>query len=61
MINLDIVRIHDTPMKLVLKGQEVYGAFWYGDAFFNRNSFTPEMNETLKKYEESKCISSVQH
>ena len=50
MIDLKIVRIPDTPMKLLFKGANVYGCFWYGDHFYRRDSFTEEMKSLADKY-----------
>lgn len=51
MIDLDIVRIHDSPMKLVMKNKvDCVGCFWYGDNFVQRQNFTREMEEMYAKY-----------
>jgi len=43
VINLDIHRIPNTPMKVVTKDGQLYGCFYYGDSFYNIASFTPQM------------------
>lgn len=37
-------------MKLLFKGPEVYGCFWYGDNFYRKESFTDEMKQLADKY-----------
>lgn len=61
MINIDIVRIPNTPMKLVVKdGYEIYGAFWYGDNFYRRESFTPEMQRIADTYHAATLVERLE-
>jgi hypothetical protein len=51
VIDLDIIRIHDSPMKLVIKNKvDVVGCFYYGDNFYRRENFTREMEDLYAKY-----------
>lgn len=60
-INIDIVRIPNTPMKLVVKDKyEIYGAFWYGDNFYRAESFTPEMRSIADAYHANTLLERVQ-
>jgi hypothetical protein len=51
MMDLDIVRIPDSPMRLVLKNKwDCIGAFWYGDNFYRVETFTDDMKNLYAKY-----------
>jgi hypothetical protein len=49
VIDLNIVRIPDTPMKLVFKGSDLYGCFWYNN-FYRKDGFTGEMQLMADKH-----------
>lgn len=50
-MDLDIIRIHDTPMKLVFKNKwDCIGCFWYGDNFVRKEAFTDEQKALYEKY-----------
>ena len=53
-MKIDIIRIHDTPMKLLMKDKwTCIGCFWYGDNFVQRESFTDEQKALYEKYHAS--------
>ena len=51
MIGLDIHRIHNTPMRVITKDEQVYGCFWYNN-FYRVDAFTEQMWETLNSNKE---------
>ena len=54
IMDLDIIRIHDTPMKLVFKDKwDCIGCFYYGDNFYRIESFTEPMKELYAKWHAS--------
>ena len=50
MTDLNIVHIKNTPMKLVFNKEELYGCFWFGDNFYRREAFTPEMEDIYQRH-----------
>jgi hypothetical protein len=51
MIDLDIIRIPESPMKLVMKNKwDCIGCLWYGDNFYRKETFTEEMNNLYAKF-----------
>ena len=53
MIDLNIVRIHDTPLKLVLNQGKLFGAFYYGDNFYRAENFTDEIRNIIATHKEA--------
>ena len=49
-IDLEVRRVHNTPMKVILKGDTLYGCFWYGDNFYPKASFTSPMWDAYRKF-----------